>query len=374
MVNNKFHQATLDELETLVDIPSETGFEHEMLRYLDDRFQGMGLVTDYQPVIQDRYNLVVNPQDNPLIITAHTDTVPEILEGRKCYRYTKGDLVYGRGAADTKGGIAALIMAVESFLQNERMENKNLPFTLVFTVDEEKEGAGAEIMAESMNGKGAIVLEPTELNVGVAQAGSIEVLIKVFGNPAHGGQWDLVENAVKRTIRIINELDKLPFVNDYDDLLGPGGFNMQWLKGGQKHALIVPSRCEAVLDFRVLPDQDVEEIKDVLETFLGNYGLVDVEFMEFSPSFRVPSEEPMVQLMCKAVETSIGEKTNVQGFKSWTDAEPLYGAGITPVIFGPGSLTLGHTPHEHININDVVSASNVLKETIRRATNHIQHI
>jgi len=374
MLNNKFHQAALDELETLVDIPSETGYEHELLRYLDDRFRGMGLQTDYQPVIQDRYNLVVNPQENPLIITAHTDTVPEVLEGRKCYRYTKGDLVYGRGAADTKGSIAALIMAVETFLKEEGAVKDDFPFTLVFTVDEEKEGTGAEVMADSLSGRGAIVMEPTDLNVGIAQAGSIEMLMKVFGKPAHGGQWDEAENAIKRTIKIINELDKLPFINDQDDLIGTGGFNMQWLKGGQKQALIVPSRCEAVLDFRVLPHQDVEEFKDVLESFMSNFGLVDIEFLEYSPSFRVSSEDAMIQLISVAVKEAIGKDVTLRGFKSWTDAEPLYSEGISPVIFGPGSLTLGHTPHEHINIHQVVAASKVLLEAIRRVTYHPQHI
>ncbi len=373
-MNNQLFDRVLNELETLVDIPSESGREHEILRYLEDRFQGMGLETSYHPVIQDRYNLVVNPGENTLLITAHVDTVPETLENRKCYRYTKGDLVYGRGAADTKGGIAALITAVEDFLKDEEHTRENLPFTLVFTVDEEKEGTGGEILSENINCKGAIVLEPTDLKIGISQAGSVELHMDVFGEPAHGGMWDEVENAVKRTIKIINQMESLPFVNEYDELLGPGGYNMQWLKGGQKHALIVPSRCEAVIDFRVLSHQDVEEIKDVLETYLGNFELVDIEFYEDSPSFNVSADEPLVSLIKDSAYSALNQELSYCGFKSWTDAQPLYENGITPVIFGPGSLHLSHTPHEHISVQEVVSASLVLTETVRRLTYNIQYL
>lgn len=373
-MNNQFYEAVLNELETLVDINSESGKEHELLRYLDDRFQGMGLETTYQPVIQDRYNLVVNPQENTLLITGHVDTVPEVLENRKCYRYTKDDLVYGRGAADTKGGIAALIIAIETFLQENSTGKEELPFTLAFTVDEENEGTGAEVLAENINCRSAIVLEPTDLKVATAQAGSVELYLDVFGEPAHGGKWDEAESAVKRTIKIINQMENLPFVNEYDELLGPGGYNLQWLKGGQKHALIVPSRCEAVIDFRVLGHQDVEEIMDVLETYLGNFELVDLEFQEYSPSFSISPEEPVVNLLKDSAATALGQEISHCGFKSWTDAQPLYEAGVTSVIFGPGSLNLSHTPHEHISVHEVFSATLILTETVRRIAYKPQYL
>ncbi len=355
------------ELEALLNISSETGNEYEILRYLEDRFRFMGLQVERQPVLQDRYNLLVNHQPDSLLITAHVDTVPEVIEGQRCARYHDGDLVFGRGAVDVKGSIAASIVAVEQFLLEEDIQ-ETPSFSLAFTVDEERGGKGAEMLAAYLDARAAVVLEPTELQLGVAQSGSLEAQLTVYGSPAHGGEFDMGENAIKRAVEFLESLGRLPFLLERDDLVGPAGFNLQWLRGGQKNALVVPLKCQAVIDFRILPHQDVKTIQGMLEEFADDFGRVEVKYLDVSPSFNISLEEPVVQLFREAGQAALGDDIPLVGIRSWTDAQPLYSAGITPVIFGPGKLAVAHTPYEFVDLKEVVSASRILAETMRRTS------
>lgn len=366
MKDEKLFNLAQRELETLLNIPSETGTEYEILRYLEDRFRFMGLDVERQPVLQDRYNLLVNHRPDSLLITAHVDTVPEVIEGQRCVRSRDGDLVFGRGAVDVKGSIAATIAAVEQFLEEDIQEAPS--FSLAFTVDEERGGKGAEILAASLESKAAVVLEPTDLQLGIAQAGSMESLVTVYGSPAHGGEFGMGENAIRRALKFLEEMETLPFLLESDEFVGPAGFNLQWLRGGQKNALVVPLKCEAVVDFRILPHQDVNELRLVLEQFAERFGRAEVKYLDISPSFSISEDDPVVHLFREAGQAAVGNDIPLAGIRSWTDAQPLYSAGVTPVIFGPGSLSVAHTPYEVIDLKDVVTASRILAETMKRVS------
>lgn len=367
-IRDRLYNLALKELETLIDMPSESGDELEVLKYLEERFNYMGLSTEHQEVLGGRYNLLVNPVESPLIITAHVDTVPEEVEGEKCLRRVDGDIVYGRGAVDMKGGITSTIVAMELLMEEGALEG-DLPFTLAFTVDEEKEGRGSQVLAASYkNSRGAIVLEPTDLMLGVAQAGSIELFLNFYGRPSHGGELYRGDNAIKRAMKFFYELEKLPVLQNEDELVGSAGFNVQWIKGGEKDILIVPAYCQAVVDVHILPRQDIEEVKEDVEQLIEQFGDVDAEYLDLSPSFFLSREEAVVKLMQNAGLASSGSEPGFKGVRSWTDAQPLFSEGIPPVIFGPGDLSVAHTPFEHVSLEEIVSAGHILAETVRKAS------
>ncbi len=353
------------ELSRLVAIRSESGNEQEILAYLETRLESLGFTPFRQKVVGDRFNLIWTPHPRPRILfSAHVDTVsdfghPELYSPR----IEEGKL-YGRGSVDNKAGITALLLALE--LAREK-GMKVTDFAVAFTVDEEQEGLGSKVLPEVIQAEGAVVLEPTELMICPAQVGSIEVQLEIDGIPAHGGDFESGRNPILQAISLIENFKSLSFIQGYHPLIGRGGFNVMEIKGGF-NALIVPDRCELFVDFRILPGQDVEEVKEELTRLLERDG-VKAEFVDMDPPFELKEEGLVVRLMKQAYHKALGEVPRLGGMKSWTDAAYLVSGGIPSVVFGPGKLAVAHTPWENVELNKVVAAAKILYYAIEEVSN-----
>lgn len=350
----------IQELSRLVAIRSESGREQEILNYLEARLEAIGFIPFRQRVINDRYNLIWAPRLSPkLLISAHVDTVSDFGHPGMYSPRIEGGRLYGRGSVDTKAGIAALIIALE--LARENGINA-ADFAVAFTVDEEQEGLGSKVLPEIMQAEGAVVLEPTELTVCTAEAGSIEVRLEITGSAAHGGDFESGENPILRAVSLIDSFRDLSFISGYHPHIGSGGFNLMEIKGGS-NALAVPDRCELFVDFRVLPGQDVAEVKSELVCFFGREG-VRAEFIDIDPPFEIKEEEPVIRLIKRAYQTALDKPPKLGGIKSWTDAANLVSGGIPSVVFGPGKLAVAHTPSENVELSEVAAAAKVLYQLI----------
>lgn len=353
------------ELFRLVAIQSESGQEQAILAYLEARLEALGLSPVRQTVNGDRFNLIWTPSSRPqLLLTAHVDTVPAFDHpDRHCPRIEGGRL-YGRGSADAKAGIAAILLALEQACVKGLQD---APFAVAFTVDEEQEGLGSKVLPEVVRAEGAVVLEPTELMICPAEAGSLEVRLEIAGLAAHGSAFEAGKNPILQAASLIEAFKQLSFVKGSHPLIGKGGFNIMEVKGGLP-ALLVPEQCELFVDFRILPGQDLEAAKaELLELLRGER--VKAEFIDVSPPFELHGDEPIVQLMKRASHKALGEAPQIGGMKSWTDAEHLYASGIPSVVFGPGKLALAHTRWEHVELNEVVKAASVLYHAIEETAN-----
>lgn len=355
------------ELQRLLAISSVSGDEAALLAYLEQRCAGLGLVTRRQRVDGARHNLLVNPLTSPaLIITAHVDTVPEVINGRACRREILGQRFFGRGAADVKGGMAALLMALEDLITRGDLKAGEMPpVTLAFTVDEEREGKGSEELAK-LGGYAAVVIEPTDLKMCTAQAGSVVMKAQVQGQPAHGSTMESGENAVLRAMGLLNELGRLPVFCRSHDLIGQGGYNVQMISGGSRE-MAVPHQCELILDCRVLPNQTSTEVQQAVDGLVGSWSGIDSKWLDVSGSYEIGGHEPVVALVKSCIREALGEEPRAGGMPSWTDGENLYAAGIKPVIFGPGSLAVAHTGEEYIDLPEVVRAARVFAGLLIRA-------
>lgn len=319
----------------------------------------MGLRPFRQPVEADRANLIWTGSDRPrLLVTAHADTVPTWDQPGVDRPRVEGGRVWGRGSVDVKAGIAAILLALEA------CRDLLSPLAVAFTVDEEQRGLGSKVLPEAVRPEAAIVLEPTELRVCPVEAGSLEVRIEVAGAAAHGGALEEGRNAVHRAADLIRAFSTLPFVDAHHPLVGRGGFNVMEIRGGRP-ALLVPDRCTLVVDFRILPGQDLEAAKQALEGLVRAYDAV-MEVVDESPAFELPEDEPVVVLLCRAYEEALGRRAPIGAVRSWTDAENLVAAGIPSVVFGPGKLHVAHTASEHVAVAEVADAVRVLTAAIRR--------
>ena len=354
-----------EELYRLVAIRSESGQEQEILAYLEHRLQAIGFTPFRQKVLDNRYNLIWTAGPYPKVLfSAHVDTVPAFGHPELYSPKIQDGQLYGRGSVDTKAGIAALILALETAHESGIKVN-DCAFAL--TVDEEQEGLGSKLLPEVIKAEGAIVFEPTELIICPIEAGSIEVRIELTGTPAHGGDFESGDNPIMNAISLVDSFKGLSFVKDYHPLIGEGGFNIMEIRGGG-NALIVPHKCELFVDFRVLPGRDVEDAKreliQLLDKNRASWQLVDID-----PPFELEKDEPIVRVVEQSYKKALGKSPEFGAIKSWTDAGNLVSGGIPSVVFGPGKLAVAHTPYEHVDLNEVVAMTKVLFEIIRLASN-----
>ncbi len=339
---------------TLASIPSPSGEERAILEYLMGRLSQMGLPLRKQPVPARFYNLIINEHpSHKLLITTHVDTVPPWL-GLFPPRI-KEDSLEGLGVCDAKAGVAIMLM----LLEERKQKGKPLPATFAFVVDEEREGQGSALLARENLPPYAVVLEPTDLKIAVAEGGSVEFEIRVRGKAVHGSCIPQGENAIERAIELISKMKRLPFLYSEHPLVGPGGFNLERFSGGDGE-LRVPDLCVLEVDFRVLPGQDTEEVISEVKKILEATPHVHYVVKDISEPFAIPRTSPIVKKICQAYQEALGEKPELSGMPSWTDAAHLYTAGLEPVVFGPGDLAKCHTPEETIELSDVIKAFFVL--------------
>ncbi|MDR5695384.1 MAG: M20/M25/M40 family metallo-hydrolase [Armatimonadota bacterium] len=350
------------ELLRLLAIPSETGHEQAIIAYLESRLEALGLQTFRQKVAEGRENLIWTSHPHPkLLITAHVDTVPLKEQQGLVQQRVEDGYVFGKGSADVKGGIAALLLALES-MAGQGLETASI--AVAFTVDEEQGGAGSRVLPEAIQAEGAVVLEPTGLALCTAQAGSLEVRITLMGRSAHGSAFEAGENAIHKAAALIEKFRSLRFVQATHFLVGSGGFNVMEIRGGQ-HLLVVPDRCELYVDFRILPGQDIALAEQEVRTLLSQEEAA-LEVLDVSPPYALRGTEMIVELLQEACKEVLGREAPFRGMPSWTDAQHLYSAGIPAVIFGPGDLAVSHTPWEHVSLEEVVQAARVLARAMEK--------
>jgi len=331
-------------LINLLRIPSPSGREDRLALHIMEFLHKLG----YDVHIEsdgEIINLIVNP-DAELFYEVHMDTIDIRVQP-----FIRGNIVYGTGASDVKGGLASILL----MLENLKKEGKDLNVGIVFVSDEEKGGRGSALFMERYKPKMAIVLEPTDLEVHIAHAGNIEAYFEVDGKEAHGACPESGENAIELTYKMLEELKALePFKQKgkyFDPHVG-----LQELVCENPYYLI-PALCKGRLEARLLPEQEVEDILDLFDPILEEYTL-RYEYTEIWDGYELDESEEIVQIAKRAMDlTGLDE---FGAMRSWTDAINFIYNGTRTIVFGPGNLDISHTKNEHIDVRDIVKASEFL--------------
>ncbi|ASJ04820.1 M20/M25/M40 family metallo-hydrolase [Thermococcus barossii] len=329
----------------LLKIPSPSGQEDRIMLHIMEFLHRL----DYDVRIEsdgEIIDLVVNP-DADLFYEVHVDTIPIRAEP-----FVRGNIIYGTGSSDIKGGAAAILL----MLENLRREGKELNVGIVFVSDEELGGRGSALFMERYKPKMAVVLEPTDLEVHIAHAGNIEAYFEVDGKEAHGACPESGVNAIEETYKMLEEMKKLEPFKARGEFFDPH-IGIQELVC-ENPVYLIPALCRGRLEARLLPEQEVEDILDLLDPIFDEYTL-KYEYTEIWDGYRLEPDEEIVQLARKAMDvTDIDE---FGGMRSWTDAINFMYNGTRTIVFGPGNLDISHTKNEHIDVRDVVTASEFLK-------------
>ena len=329
----------------LLKIPSPSGQEDRIMLHIMEFLHRL----DYDVKIEsdgEIIDLVVNPEAE-LFYEVHVDTIPIRAEP-----FVRGNIIYGTGASDIKGGAAAILLMLEEL----KKENKDLNVGIVFVSDEELGGRGSALFMERYRPKMAVVLEPTDLEVHIAHAGNIEAYFEVDGKEAHGACPESGVNAIEETYKMLEELKKLEPFNAKGEFFDPH-IGIQELVC-ENPVYLIPALCKGRLEARLLPEQEVEDVLDLMDPILDEY-TKSYEYTEIWDGYKLEPDEEIVQLAKKAMEkTGLDE---FGGMRSWTDAINFMYNGTRTIVFGPGNLDISHTKFERIDVRDVVTASEFLK-------------
>jgi acetylornithine deacetylase/succinyl-diaminopimelate desuccinylase family protein len=282
-----------------------------------------------------------------------------------------GGRLVGRGACDMKGPIAAALAAGAALGRAGVELRGRLTYHLVS--DEEVGGLhGTKILLERgmLTQDAAIVGEPTELRIGLAERGGAWITATAFGRAAHGSQPEKGLNAITSLSRFMLRLDEgLPDLEH--PLCGRPTINVALIEGGSAPNM-VPDRCVADIDRRTVPGEDEPDkvlaplrriAEEVAEAHEGSK--IDLAIREWVAAAEAPVDSDIALTAAAATQAELGSSTSPVGFTGITDARfYINGARIPTVIWGPGSLSVAHSPDESIGTDELVVAARACVRTI----------
>ena len=311
----------IDLTRRLVDIDSTTGREGAAGEWLADFLRGRGYEVTEQPVTAGRFNVLARTGHDPHIaFSTHFDCVPPFFPSR-----VERGLIFGRGACDAKGILAAQIAAAERLRACGESR-----FALLFLVGEERGSDGARVANAQapQNVSYLINGEPTDNRLGTATRGILRVRLRATGRAAHSSFPELGESAIDKLLDALMVVRGLPLPDDA--LLGRTHYTVGLIEGGVAPNVVSPS-ASAELMFRTVADgAPIMAALNVVD------GLVHVE--------RVLEVEAVRMHVVDGFETAV--------FPYTTDVPLLTSWGM-PLLIGPGSIHAAHTADEHLAIDEL---------------------
>src|SRR5262244_3583156 len=248
----------------LISIPSISGDEKEVADSLAEYLRGAGLEVRVQEIDSNRPNVYARRGEPDIVLSTHTDTVPPFVELRE-----DDEFIYGRGACDAKGIIAAMVKAGEALVESGVSD-----FGLLFVVGEEAGSHGARAANSNPNQSRFLINgEPTESKLALGSKGALRAILKVTGRAAHSAYPQRGESAVEKLLDVLNDLRATHWPSN--EPLGATTMNIGTIKGGVA-ANVIPPEAEAELLFRVVTNAD--SLKGVIENVVGARAKIEYTF------------------------------------------------------------------------------------------------
>lgn len=327
----------------LVDIESTSEYEGDVGEYLAAYFERLASETQGHVERMDvprmdgvarRFNVLAHWGEPVVTLSTHMDTVPPFFPSRE-----DGEFIYGRGACDAKGIIAAMIGAAERLLA-DGVRN----FGVLFVVGEERSSAGAAVAAQLPRGSRYLVNgEPTENKLALASKGALRLEVTAKGRMAHSAYPELGESAIDALLDGLEAMRRVPLPTD--SLLGPSTLNIGTITGGRAPN-VIPDAAKAELLVRLVGDAG-----PLREAFAAaGRGKVEVKEVLCIPAIKM--------------EKVPGLATSVVSFT--TDIPVFNGAWGSPLLFGPGSIHVAHTPDEKISKRELNEAVGIYADIVKR--------
>ncbi len=349
-------RAMVDMLAEVIRIPSDP---------FSDKQEILDYVQSFTDQIHMRNTLFGDPQAPALlaefgqggvVLSGHLDTPPI----GEYWSFSQSQLasgrMYGRGAADMKGTVVAMLEAAQDLVA------RKIPVVLAFTTDEETSMQGASALAKTLplrRAKAVVVGEPTGLRVAHAEKGVLDLAIETRGKAAHGAMPHLGENAISKMMRLLRGLESFKGRIAHPEL-GSVTLNIGTFNGGTR-LNVVPNKCVSEVDIRFpppySPDQLYHEIEEHLRRIKTPFTLRRILTM---PAVQIDPNSEHLRLMREVAQS----ETTVLVHAS----EAVHYAQVNPrvVIFGAGEEELSHQANEYVKTEAVARATEVYKKYAQR--------
>ena len=322
----------------LVDIESVTGNEEPVGRflyeYLSARSALNGGRVELLEVEPRRYNVFAHWGDPVVTLSTHIDTVPPFFPSRD-----EGDCIWGRGACDAKGIIAAMIHAAEALVREGTRG-----VALLFVVGEERNSAGAFAAARDPRGSRFLINgEPTENKLALGSKGALRFEVRASGKMAHSAYPELGESAIEKLLDALEKLRRMPLPSD--PVLGPSTLNIGTIAGGRAPN-VIPDHAQAEVFVRLTDDglSLREQVRKLLQPAV-----------EVKDVLRIPA------LHLGALP---GLETTVVAYT--TDVPAFGGTWGQPYLLGPGAIHVAHTERERIPKPQIEQAVQIYQQMVRQ--------
>ncbi|MGH9520367.1 MAG: M20/M25/M40 family metallo-hydrolase [Terriglobales bacterium] len=330
-----------DFLRALVDIDSTTGREGDVARFVSAWLQQLpGVEVELQAIPDpdspfERCNLIARCGHPRVVLSTHLDTVPPFFPSRE-----DDDFIHGRGACDAKGIIAAQVFAAAELLAAGVSD-----FGLLFVAGEERNSAGAfaaNLTPPQPPPRFLINGEPTQSKIITAGKGVLRMNLKAQGRAAHSAYPELGESAINKLLDALARLRALAL--PVDPQLGPTHVNIGTIRGGCAPNVIA-DQAEAEIMFRLVGD--AEPVKN--QAMAVVQGLAQLETVLEMPAIRLHS-------LPDFPTGTVAFGTDIPNLTAWGQ----------PLLFGPGSIHVAHTPAEHIAKSELAAAVGVYADLVGR--------
>jgi len=328
----------LVEIESITENEKHVG--EYLLRYLSDLAARSGGHAEAMAVTPERFNVYAEWGAPAVVLSTHMDTVPPFIP------FSEDDEnIYGRGACDAKGIIAAMIAAAEKLVETG-VRN----FGLLFVVGEERNSAGAEVAARTPRGARYLINgEPTESKVALGSKGILRYEIVAAGKMAHSAYPELGDSAIEKLLDALEDVRRMPLPED--PVLGKTTLNIGTITGGRAPN-IIPDAAKAELAIRLVSDG--REVDQALRAAIGSRA--EVREILMLPAMHFAALD--------------GFPTSVVAFT--TDIPVLAPSWGEPFLFGPGSIHVAHTTRENISKRELLAAVDTYSQMTRTLLNRAE--
>jgi succinyl-diaminopimelate desuccinylase len=291
-----------------------------------------------------------------IVFHGHLDVVPGHAE--QFQPRAEGDRLYGRGAYDMKGGLAAMMCAAHDLAEQQAVRIR-----LVIVPDEESEDISVrssdDLVRRGYGGDFAITGEPTDLHIGIQAKGVLAARILVNGRAAHGSTPWLGDNAIVKAVDVFRRIESMPFSRESSEMFDRPSINLGRIVGGDAPNK-VPDACVMDIDIRYLPNQDPGDILEEIRAIPD----MEVKRTFVFPPAHVSRSNPYVRALCETVGPERDGASVSVGRDGASDAVSYLRAGIPAVEFGPSGAG-HHGPEEWVSIRSLARYRQLLVEFAR---------
>jgi len=366
-------------LQDIIRIPSPSTKERGVVERVAEEMKRVGFAEVFIDEVGNVAGRIGSGGGKRLLYDAHTDTVgigDAATWGRDPYRAEiEGGILYGRGAADNKGALAAMIYGSKSLIEADLDLAGDL--YVVGTVQEEDcEGYAVGLLCRKLKPHAVLLGEPTNLQISRGQRGRIMLVVTTPGRSCHASTPELGVNAIYAMNKVVARVEALNSNLAQHPFLGPGSIAVTRIEGEGASLNVVPDTCRAYLDRRLTWGEDEELALTQLREIIHEEGVeAQVETLvyesrshtgypcrqkKYFPAWLLEEEHPLVQMGARTVKRTLGYEPQVIGWRFSTDGVATKGdLGIPTIGFGPGEESHCHTTEDQVKVEDLVKAARV---------------